>query len=484
MKVINIFIIGLFILCVGCGQSFLELPPQDQSSVANFFRNAEDLKIAVSAAYGALKTAGQYNKALHAVGELRSDNTEILDAQSGVDLVQMDLFTTQSNNPLVNSMWSDHYNGIQQCNMVIDRAADINIDESMKRRLVAEAKFLRALMYFNLVRSFGDVPLVTKEIKDFQEGYDYGREPMDRVYEQIVADLQAAEADLPSGYTGEDTGRATSGAAKSLLGKVYLTRNQYGLAIEKLREVVSSQVYGLLNDYADIFRITNKNHKESIFEIQYKKGGIGQGSPFHNQFAPRNSGLLVSIIGQAHGYNIPTQDMEDAYEEGDVRRDISMASGYMNGEEFVGLKYITKYQDVPFQPDDADNNWPVLRYADVLLMLAECLNEEGFVADGEAFALLNSIRDRAGLEPVSSNHPEATYRVADQEQFREAIARERRVELAFENHRWFDLVRTGKALEVMNAKGFSITGNQLVLPIPLSQVQINPAKMEQNDGYQ
>lgn len=480
----KIFIISLLALCLGCGQSFLDLPPQDQSSVANFFRNGEDLNTAVNAAYGALKTTGQYNKALHAVGELRSDNTEILDAQSGVDLVQLDLFTTQSNNPLVNAMWNDHYNGIQQCNMVIDRAPGITMDESLKQRLVAEVRFLRALMYFNLVRSFGDVPLVIKEVKDFQEGYEYGRESVDRIYEQIVADLQVAEVDLLNRYTGADVGRATIGAAKSLLGKVYLTRSQYSLAVSKLREVINAEVYGLMDNYADIYSISNKNHKESIFEIQYKKGGIGQGSPFHNQFAPRNSGLVVSIVGQAHGYNIPTQDMEDAYEEGDVRQDISMASGYMDGQQFVGLKYITKYKDTPFQPDDADNNWPVLRYADVILMLAECLNEEGFVADGEAFDLLNSIRNRAGVELVSSDHPDVNYRVADQTQFRAAIAQERRVELAFENHRWFDLVRTGKALEVMNAKGFSITENQLVLPIPLSQVQINEEKMKQNDGYQ
>src|SRR5690606_12187266 len=138
------------------------------------------------------------------------------------------------------------------------------------------------------------------------------------------------------------------------------------------------------------------------------------------QFAPRNSGLIVTIAGQAHGYNIPTQDMEDAYEDGDLRLDVSMAKGYMNGGNFVGLKYIKKYADIPFQPDDADNNWPVLRYADVLLMLAEALNEVGYTPDGEAFTLLNRIRERAGLDPITSNNADAELRAADQGEFRQA----------------------------------------------------------------
>jgi hypothetical protein len=488
MKRILIYTTAVISLSIsGCSKDFIELAPISQNNSVNFYKTAADMKLAVNAAYGALQYSGQYWSALHEVAEVRSDNTEILDVQTGLNVVEIDIFTNQSGNTLLNGMWNDHYRGIAQCNIVLDRIDAIDMDAAMKNRYIGEIKFLRALMYFNMVRSFGDIPLVLNEIKSPEEGYAYGREPVAKVYEQIIADLQDAETKLPVIYTGADIGRATSGAAKALLGKVYLTNKQWAQAASKLKEIIDNtgeNRYMLLTNYADLWKVTNENHRESIFEVQFKKGGTGEGSPFTNQFAPRGSGVIVSKVGAGLGYNIPTQDMSDAYEAGDLRKDLSLSQGYMSGANFVAVKYITKYLDIPFQANDADNNWPVLRYADVLLMYAEALNEQGFVADGEAFTLLNQVRSRAGLPAKTAVNAEPSLQVADQAAFRLAIEQERRVELAFENHRWFDLVRTGRAIEVMAEHGITIQPHQLLYPIPQLQIDINPAKITQNPGYQ
>lgn len=471
----------------GCSKDFIELAPISQNNSVNFYKTAADMKLAVNAAYGALQYSGQYWSALHEVAEVRSDNTEILDVQTGLNVVEIDIFTNQSGNTLLNGMWNDHYRGIAQCNIILNRIDAIDMDAALKNRYIGEVKFLRSLMYFNMVRTFGDIPLVLNEIKSPEEGYVYGREPVAKIYEQIIADLQDAETKLPVVYSGADIGRVTSGAAKALLGKVYLTNKQWGLAAAKLKEIIDNTAenkYMLLANYGDLWKVTNENHRESIFEVQFKKGGTGEGSPFTNQFAPRGSGVIVSKVGAGLGYNIPTQDMSDAYEAGDLRKDLSLAQGYTSGNTFVPVKYITKYLDIPFQANDADNNWPVLRYADVLLMYAEALNEQGFVADGEAFSFLNQVRRRAGLPDKTAVNAEPSLQVADQASFRLAIEQERRVELAFENHRWFDLVRTGRAIEVMAEHGITIQPHQLLYPIPQLQIDINPAKITQNPGYQ
>lgn len=464
---------------VSCQDDFLVLAPLSETNSINFYRNADDMLNAVNAAYAALQFNGQYNQGMYAIGEVRSDNTEILDAQSGIDITQIDAFTTISNNGLVNAVWNDHYRGILACNTVIDRVGGVSMNEDLKKRFTGEAQFLRAVMYFNMVRIFGDVPLVLKETADVESGYEYTRDPVETVYAQIVKDLTEATTKLPASYTGNDIGRATSGAATGLLAKVYLTQRKWNEAAAKAKEVMDSKRYELLANYTDLFKINNENTKESLFEVQYKKGGFGLGSPFNNRFAPRLSGTYVTTIGAGSGHNQPTADMATTYEEGDKRISVSFAEGYTgDNKQFVKTRYVTKYIDpAPFAGSDADNNFPVLRFADVLLMRAEALNEISYVADGEALELLNKIRLRAGLAPKTSQE------LSNQQTFRLAIEHERRVELAFENHRWFDLVRTGRAVEVMNEKGFSINTNKLVLPIPQNQIDINPSKIKQNPGY-
>jgi len=479
-----IIIIGLAcLLFLSCSEDFLDLAPISSTNVKDFYKTGEDIEIAVNGAYAALQLSGSYGNDLAAIPEMRSDNATISWIIGGGGTEDIIEFRIKTTNSTINNIWQHAYEGILRCNVVLDRIGPIELEQTLKNRYMAEVKFLRALTYFNLVRLYGDVPLILKEVKSVEEGYEYGREPVASVYEQIILDLIDAEQYLPLSYSTEDVGRATKGAAKTLLGKVYLTQKNFTAAKDKLKEVIDLGIYELLPDYADLWNLSNENSIESIFEVQFKKGGYGVGSAYANNFPPKFSAPYTVSVGSAAGLNCPTQDMEDAYETNDLRKDISMASGYINGAgEFVPDKWVLKFMDEPFEHGDSDNNWPVTRYADVLLMYAEVLNEIGYVADGEAFDLLNQIRNRAGLEPKTSNNANPDLRITNQEEFRQAMEHERRVELAFENHRLYDLVRTGRFVEVMS-KFYNVQEYQTLFPIPQRQIDINPKKIFQNPGY-
>ncbi|WP_205943621.1 RagB/SusD family nutrient uptake outer membrane protein [Pedobacter cryophilus] len=482
----TLFAAGVIVLlsASSCNKDFLELAPVSQQNGSNFYKTSEDIKNALSAAYGGLQYGGLYYSSMHIIGDLRSDNTEITNPNAGADQQAVDNFTNLPTNSISSTTWAGHYQAIQSANIVIEKIEAVSMDATLKARYTGEAKFLRALMYFNLVRIFGDVPLVTKVINNPEEGYDYGRETVANVYVQITADLTAAEASLPFEYTGADIGRATKGAAMSLLGKVYLTQKNWSLAASKLKEVIdqtASNKYLLLPTYAGVFGVANENNRESIFEVQFKRAATGEGSPFTNQFAPIGSGTAVVSIGNPLGQNIPTANMNSAYEANDARKAVSLRTSYVLGANTVNHNYVVKYAGTPAANLDSDNNWIVLRYADVLLMYAEALNEQGYVADGPAFIYLNQIRTRAGLPIKTSNNANAALRVADQAAFKLAVEQERRVELAFEGHRWFDLVRTDRALTVLGANGMQ--AHHTVFPIPQTQIDINPGKITQNPDY-
>lgn len=477
MKATTLFAGVLLVSLTACQEKFLELAPVSQANTASFYKTQSDMITALNGAYGALQFNGQYGQN-YVFAEIPSDDTRPVLSGSVTDQDEFDKFYLRTTNPFLLTRWSDGYRGIYRTNSVIDRIAGVQMDETLKKRLVGEAKFLRALMYFNLVRSFGAVPLVLTEITDPQQGYTYGRAPVADVYTQITKDLADAEAALPDRYTGTDVGRATKGAAKSLLGKVLLTQRKFPEAAAKLKEVVDANTYSLLPSYADLFKPANKNSRESVFEVQYKKGSIGEGSNFGNTYAPENSGNVVIQFGGG-GNNQVTTDLENAYEAGDIRKAISFATSYTNAQGAkIDYYYIRKYLDPPTVSGDSDDNWYVLRYADVLLMYAEALNETGSAVN--ALPLLNQVRRRVGL---------ADKAITTQADMRLAIEQERRVELAFEGHRWFDLVRTGRALPVLQAKAAAIgiktaiTENNLVFPIPQSQIDINPDKIKQNPGY-
>lgn len=474
-----------------CKKDFLNQVPESSLTNVNYWKTESDLKQGVVGAYSSLRGMGTFSFWLF--GEMRSDNTtfQYNAPQRGQEnREQVDQFLANSANTLIQDFWRDSYTSIFRCNDVLDHVVAIPMDEAGKAQAIAEVKFLRAFHYFNLVRQFGGVPLRLDATKAPADAPSTGRASVDEIYNQIISDLNDAAANLPeaASYSQADKGRATKGAANAMLGEVYMTQRKFAEALVALRNVTG---YSLMPTYASIFLTTNKNNAESVFEIQYySTAGTNLSSNFMYQFAPFNSGTAVTQdpgtnLSFNSGWNTPTTDLISSYETDDVRKDVSLAEGFTGPSGFVPVPYIKKYNQGFVQPGQTNVNFPVIRYADVLLMIAECLNEQGYVANGEAFNLLNSIRQRANLPAKTAGNVNPALQINSQEAFREAIYQERKVELAFENHRWFDLVRTGKAVEVMNAHGqreiakapaqfpngaYTLNPNKILLPIPEREV--------------
>lgn len=483
MKIIKPYLVLLIlVLLSSCREEFLDLKPISTATSDIFYKTADDFKNALNGGYAGLQAGGLAGNS-YVFGEIASDNTVAVASGSVTDQDEFDRFYIKTTNPFISGRWNDAYNVIARYNTILDKIGEVTMDETLKTRYIAETKFLRAVVYFTLVQTFGDVPLILKPVATPDEGYSFERTPKAEVYAQIEKDLGDAENVLPVTYAAADIGRATKGAAKAYLGKVYLTQKKYAAAASKLKEVIDLGVYELLPSYADVFKVANKNNKESVFDIQYKSGGAGEGNAWPNSFAPQNSGNSVIAFG-GDGNNQPTTDIINAYEAGDLRKDVSVATSYTNAAgQVIPDKFIRKYYDVPVAKNDNGNNIPLIRYADVILMYAEALNEVGYQANADAFTYLNMVRTRAGLARKTAADLPA------QQAFRLAIEQERRVELAFEGHRWFDLVRTGRAIPVLNSKKDQIrlvsdlTENNLVFPVPQSQIDINKDKIKQNPGY-
>jgi hypothetical protein len=486
---IKLVYLAFFVLLLGgCKKDFIALNPISNANEQNFYKTEEDYVNAIYGAYSTLKTNGVYNDYIQLVGDLRSDNTEMgSTASTRFPFFELSTFKVQQTSPIVESIWNDNYTGIRRVNAILDRIDASDISAATKTRIGGEARFLRGLFYFNLVRVFGSVPLVTKSIQTIEEAYTYGRTDVPAVYTQITEDLTAAEAALPLSVTGEE-GRASKGAAGALLGKVYLTTHNFPNARTILEKVINSNQYQLLTDYNDLWNSQKKNHKESIFDVQFKSNiSASTGAPFTERYTPYLFPALP-FSSTAGGYNIPRADLISAYETGDLRKAASLRESYVNkdGSIVSGLegRYNVKFHATPLKGGGSDDNWPVLRYADVVLMYAEALNELSFEPAGTALTMLNKIRKRAGLPEKSSDNTNPALRISSQQDFRLAMEQERRVEFAFEGHRWYDLVRTGRAIAVLSSKiEGGMDDHQLLLPVPLSQIDVNPKNIKQNPGY-
>lgn len=484
MKTQIFYLFILLTVFASCSSEFTDLAPVSDIATSNFYKTGDDFKNAVSGAYSSLQFGGTYGGNYYVFGDIPSDDSKPVVSGSVTDQDEFDRFYIRTTNPYTSGCWNDCYKGIARCNAILDRIDAVDLNADLKNQYIGESKFVRALIYFKLVRVFGDVPLIVNEITNPDQGYEFGRSPKAEVYAQIEKDLAEAASVLPAVYKSDDIGRATKGAANALLGRVLLYQKKYSEAAIKLKLVVDSGIYDLLPTYGDCFKASGKNHKESVFDVQYKSGGLGEGNSLPNSFAPENSGNAVIKFGGG-GNNRPTPDLESEYEAGDLRKDATMATSYIS-EKGVKVDYYfcKKYWDTPATSGDNNNNYPIVRYSDVLLMYAECLNESGYQANGDAFNYLNRIRNRAGLASKTGTD------IPTQAAFRLAMEHERRVEFAFEGLRWFDLVRTDRAIPVLNSKSSQIgiltpplNQNNLVFPIPQSQIDINSEKITQNPGY-
>jgi len=498
----SILTLGLgFLLMTSCTDEFLELTDPNSIISDNFYKNEDQVEQAVNGVYGQLQNivTNQY-----IFTELVTDNTTVQinpqDRGQADRVESIDFWTYEPSNFNLDQAYKQIYNSIHNINSILQRMEGADLPEGRRNQFTGEMLFLRAYHYFHLTQYFGDVVLLTEPIESVNDSYERTRTPSAEVYSQIITDLQEAANLLPlkSDYTSTEVGRAPKGAALALLGKVYLTIGQSAQAIDPLREVTGLG-YDLLPDYASVFDPANKNHAESIFEVQYQGGNnLGENSVFAYIFAPINSnGVITGYATEAtNGWNMPTNSIIDAFEPGDVRKDVSLQESYVDVDDsVVEVPYINKYINEHSVPGRTDDNWPVIRYSEVLLLLAEAINEETGGSQ-EAIDLVNQVRARAGLAGLSG---------LDQTALREAIFQERRVELAFENHRWFDLKRlysNQELLALLNAHGqeelqnptidrsgvpyrgndYDIQEYELLFPIPETQMILHTS-FSQNPGY-
>ena len=419
-------------------------------------------------------------------GDIRGDDA-FIQVSNQPTTTNIDVFSLNSSDALLSSTWANYYVVINLSNAIIFKlaTADPAVVKN-KDKYMGEAKFLRALAYFDLVRIFGDVQMITT-VATVAEVASSPRTPVAKIYSDIIIpDLLDAGTKLPQSYTGTEVGRATKGASKAILGKVYMTVKDFAKAETVLAELTTTPyTYALLPNYNDLFDYTkNEHHSEYIFDIEYEEGLGGLGSPFTRLFMPNVTAMLsyYKINGGFNESLSPTMSFINLWNAADKRKDVSIlccgqwknpTTGVVTifssqTSQSVTMKYVTAVNS----QDDSRANWKVIRYADVLLLYAEALNENGKTA--QAMTPLNLVRTRAGMP---------TYAGLTQDQARDNIALERRFELCFEGHRWFDLVRTGKALAACAPVGMK--DYMTVFPIPLSQVRVmnNSTIFPQNPGY-
>lgn len=464
------YIAALFfiLVLVGC-ESFLDRTPISNANENNFYKTEKDFQIATTAAYNSLYELYGPESLPSFFGELMSDNA-YSDNTAG-NVKDFEAFDTHSgmdpNNILVLGYWNNYYEALFIINNILHKSRDSDFDS--KYALHSELRFLRALYYFDMTRAWGDVPLVLTPLS-VGESLKQARTPQDEVYNLIIEDLKFAAENLPVKSKERFVGAATEEAANTLLGKVYLTIGEKEEAAKVLK-----QVYGkfTLVPYADLWDKAKKNGKESIFEIQYKGGKSNPYSSYWAMFTPLDNRIVTAWGG---GMNQVSEDLWNAYELNDPRRDISIQNGYTTASgEYVDVKYAIKWKDEEAElnglREAADNNFIILRYADVLLMLTEATGDPKY---------LNEVRDRVKLPLYGTADYPVQYNTIAL-----ACEHERQVEFALEFHRWFDLIRTDRAITVIknSFKNVTLIKDQLLLPIPLDVINQNPTVITQNSAY-
>ena len=481
---------ALLLLPLSC-DDFMEKPLQGKLTQENFPTSASDALLATNGVYNIMLNSS-FHFGLFPIMDIMSDDARkgSNPDDQGSTIGPFDRFAHIATESNLSRWWNTLYEGIKRANVVIEKVPDIEMNENLSNRYIGEASFLRALFYFDLVRAWGDVPLVTSTTPIL--GVE--RSTPDEIYSLIEQDLLNAISGLPekSDYAAADLGRATKGAAKGLLAKVYLFQNDFVNAEKYALEVINSGQYDLMPDFADANSKAGEFGAESVFEI----GAIGFEGTGGDQYG--NVQGVRGTPNRGWGFNRPTLDLMDSFEDGDPREEKSIiflgevldgvtiqgdgptldetkdANGNLIEIECYNQKVWTPGINVPSQ---FDHNRRILRYADILLIAAEALNENGKPA--EALVQLNSIRERA-REGNAAVLPDIVETGKDA--LRDIILHERRVELALEGHRFWDLVRTGKAASVLGPLGF-VAGKHELLPVPQTEMDLTQNVWDQNPGW-
>jgi starch-binding outer membrane protein, SusD/RagB family len=457
---------------------------------SQFYKTASDATSAVNAVYSTLNSdpAGDfplYGRQLNLLVENGSDNQIYSPSNTNPDVRALGTATYISSNSRVQKVWQQLYYGINRANIAIDNIPAIQMDTTLRARLVRESKFIRGLLYLDLVRLYGPVPLILHNPASINvNALLVGRTSADSVYAQIVTDLKDA-TNLPKSYSGADLGRATGGAAHTLLAKVYLTQQDWSDALVQLNIVINGGYgYALFPNYYDAFQKATKNGKEHIFSVQFETnlGAVNSTQYLSESFTSFNTNTFpIDIPADSSLYKL--------YSPTDTRRAVTFYNSVFNaatGQTVVFhnayTPYLNKFVDYSLSPlsiqAQSGVNYPVLRYADVLLEYAEVQNELNAAPTSDAYAAINQVRTRANVPNLTAG--------LNQSDFRDSVFLERRKEFIQEGHRWFDLVRQGgttlvDALHKFPAKSAASSKNTL-FPIPLVEIQLNP-KLTQNPGY-
>lgn len=527
MKYLNFLIILFCMAFLSCKKT-IDLLPESYLNTATFYKTEAEIRIGLNGVYTGLQRPMNREWQLT---ELRSDNSKqgFVNSQSSINLDYntLDMFYPATGNNGIYNYWLDTYNNIRNANIILQRlgiiydpgagaitfgTSDIPMTDSVRKQLAGEALFIRGNQYFNLVRLFGGTFLIHTPISA-AEAKTINRSTVADMYKLITADLQTASVYLSNKKFNQvaaaNIGRPSSWAAKALLGKVYLTLNRKSDAIIQLQDVITNSGYSLVTTagtsatpYANLFSISNEMNSEMLFAVRYKAGGLGLGSSFGNDFAALSSGSAI-INGSGQGWNYPTFDLDSNFMltvtpvTFDPRRATNIGI-YVSGS--TSVPYVRKYVSPVVLTNDGESDWPVIRYADVLLMMAEA---QGFTASSIAF--INQVRARAGVPAL----PATVNTIA---LFEQALAKERRLEFAFENQQWFDLVRYSVTMTTINAiqsmqahfdreylmwystyppprlskaqLQANVDANHLLLPIPQYEIDTNTQLViPQNPGY-
>lgn len=453
MKKYIILLCGLMITATSC-KKFLDLKPLDSYTEETFYVDEKGLQGGLVTCYDALQTDSLYGNNFLTLGELRGDNLTDNDPGSGAGVRnQIEVFSETSANSILSASWMGHYKAIYRCNIILDRAPGINMNENIKNQIIGQAKFIRALSYFNLVRIWGQVPLVLK-VQKTEEARQNTRATTAQVYQQVIDDLTDASTKLPTTWAAAQRGRATSFAANALLGKVYLYQKRFDLVASTLQPVVAAIYNGTTLATVpqnQTFPDNLKTSKDIIFAVQYLMGGVREFVHQDNRYRNNNNTNII---------NIP----QSLFETGDNRQALVASTG-TGGRP-------GKFNS-PQQNNETSSDFPVLRTTDVLLMYAEALNETAY-GNAEAFKALNAVRTNANASVKTAAL------LNSQSAFRTAVYLERRLELALEADRWFDIVRTNQ----MNIIFPGIPAFRSLYPVPQVEIDnINNKSGYQNDGY-
>jgi hypothetical protein len=506
MKKIVLFSL-LIILSGACTEDWLELEPIGQKFESNYYQTEEEIFSGLVSAYSMLQVKYYSGwSSYYFLKSFPSDDSKVVGGGPGdrPEYHEIAQFRTVPTNPTLLQLWRRNFYGIYRANVVL---ANANPETSQKSvEYIAEAKFLRAYFYFELIRFFGDVPLITGGLSS--DEYNQSKDPAEDIFAQIIKDLSEAAPDLPSksSLTGNEFYRATEGAANALLGKVYLymaspyyqqeyefeksEAEYYSLAAGEFEEVINSMEYDLEPNYDDIWQQSHEHGIESIFEIEYasidREGDWGNGRVNGGNIDVQMSGprgISTDTLLAGWGFDMVSQDLISAYEaEDDSVRKYGTAYGedflteigaedWDKNEGYTGWfsKKRAPWADITSEVDpqwNYETNERIIRYADVLLMCAEAYLKSG---SGDPVPLVNDVRERAELDPLSSVTMED-------------IKKERRLELAKEGHRFFDLVRWGDAASELSEFGFEQNKHE-VYPIPQSEIDNSNGKLKQNEDY-